>query len=373
MIAVELTNYRAIRKGHWTALPGLNLLIGPNGSGKSTLIGALKFLRTAFNRDLAVALRSPYPGGAIKHWGAAPEDTVDVTLTVDSARWHLRLNPSGNGTGQALVEESVYSGDRLVLTRNPILGLQAPGLSESTHLMSPRSALRTLSELHPNEPGLKELAHLMERLVILHDPDVVQLRDGSPRRENRGLSSRGGNALTLLLEWSIARADRHRFDFVVSALSAAFPRLVRELGFETRADWVGAEVFRGDDGPGSPLAQEANGVVAMLMTLTALAAAAPGGLVVIDEPENSLHPFAIRELVRQTSTWAEAQQLVVLYTTHSPVLLNELTGSPERICVVSRETHHAPTPLPELRNPEWLDRFRLGDLLMDDDFGANDA
>jgi predicted ATPase len=109
----------------------------------------------------------------------------------------------------------------------------------------------------------------------------------------------------------------------------------------------------------------------MLILLCDLAAADEDSLVAIDEPENSLHPFAIREFLRRANAWAQQRRLTVLLATHSPVLLDEMTGRPEQVFVL-HPNRDGPTRIDEAHNPRWLANFRIGELYADGELGSND-
>lgn len=110
----------------------------------------------------------------------------------------------------------------------------------------------------------------------------------------------------------------------------------------------------------------------MLVLLCDLAAADDGGLVAIDEPETALHPYAIQTFVRYAEGEARKRGLRVVLSTHSPVLLDAFIGAPGRVYVLDGHTWPGPTPLDQLKNPEWLRQFRLGELYADGQFGSND-
>jgi AAA15 family ATPase/GTPase len=111
----------------------------------------------------------------------------------------------------------------------------------------------------------------------------------------------------------------------------------------------------------------------MLVLLCDVAAAEPGGVVAIDEPENALHPFAIREFLRRAEQRARQHDLTVVLTTHSPVVLNHFTQEPSRIHVLRAMDPSMPVRLDEIKSPEWLADFCLGDLYENCEFGANDG
>jgi predicted ATPase len=105
-------------------------------------------------------------------------------------------------------------------------------------------------------------------------------------------------------------------------------------------------------------------------------------VVAIDEPENSLHPYALRAFLRRTSRWARQHKLTVLLATHSTVLLDELT--PEQVYVMKGTP--VPTRLDQLCNSDWLKTFqfklennqyhlsdfKLGDLYEHGELGSNE-
>lgn len=81
-----------------------------------------------------------------------------------------------------------------------------------------------------------------------------------------------------------------------------------------------------------------------------------------DEPENGLHPYAIHVLMEACRQRAAEHQLTVLLTTHSTSMLNEFREEAHQVYVMDLNESKPLTPLIELRDPEWLRYFALGDL-----------
>jgi len=107
-----------------------------------------------------------------------------------------------------------------------------------------------------------------------------------------------------------------------------------------------------------------------LLHLTAVASMDPGDVIAIDEPENALHPHAIKALLELVRDWSTQQRATILLATHSPVLIDAFRECPEQLYVM--EPGHAilPMALSELRERTWLNHFSLGDLYAHDEFGA---
>ncbi len=353
MIRVDLRNYRSLREATWEITTGVHAVVGPNGAGKSTLLGAFKFLRVLWDRGLHAALASPYPSGPTKNWDAQPEEPVEIGLRLDeTSRLDLRFQPTarnGEVSGWIRVEDGTASTyDREIRERSGDFPLRL---------------------LWTNGPPAG-LDRFLRSITVFHDLDIWAIRDtGSPAAEDRHLQSRGANALTMLRKWFLTAPERHRYQFVLDGLREAFPGLVGDLDFDERGRYVLARIYRPGSESGRSISDEANGVISMLASLCALAGTPDGGIVLIDEPETALHPWAIRELVRRAAAWTERRGITAVLMTHSPVLLSELNATPERVHVLSEETGFRPRRLSDLRNPDWIAQFTLGELLVDGELG----
>ncbi|WP_146157665.1 AAA family ATPase [Enhygromyxa salina] len=350
-------------------LCGVSLLVGANGAGKTTALLLLKLLRFALDRGLPEAVGVVLGGThGLKHRDAAEHEPIELGVQLDDLRWTIQLRPDG-ATVAHLTEETLCDGDREVFHRDA-LGNFVHG---DRQLRSDnRLGLRAVLDSQVDDPAVTRMVACLRSISVFHDPDLHALRGGSSAALSTQLLSRGDNAITMLRAWHQRRPDRQRFAFVLTGLRAAFPGLIEDLDFVEAGSTLAARVFRpGREAP-EPMRNEANGVLAMLVLLCDLAAADDGGIVAIDEPEAALHPFAIRTFARFAARAARKRGLRVILATHSPVLLDAFDGSPEQIYVLERSTWPGPTPLTQLKNPDWLRQFRLGELLADGELGSND-
>jgi predicted ATPase len=233
--------------------------------------------------------------------------------------------------------------------------------------------LRTLMDKGTSEPALRKVATFLQRIAVYHDLDLWHLRwQGSNTSEDRILHTRGINALAVLRRWHQERINHHRYQFVVDGLAAAFPNTVTELDFVEAGNTLVARIYQpGQEWP-SPLATEANGVLQLLVLFCDVASAESESVVAIDEPENSLHPYALRAFLRRTSQWARQHHFTVLLATHSTVLLDEQPH--EQVYVMKANESHDPLPtrLDKLCNRDWLEGFKLGDLYEQGEIGSNE-
>ena len=368
---LHVLNLRALRLAAWTP-EWVSALIGANGAGKTTLLQTLRLLRVTYERGLPEAVRTVLGGSSnLKSWGASEEEPIEIGLDIDEASWRIALIPR-EGSVDYLTNERFTEGGREIFSRDTLGNFIYGGERIDS---SPLTGLRVLIDRGVHEPALRKMASFLQGIAVYYDPDLWTLRmQGSSTTEDRYLHSRGTNALTLLRRWHQERANRDRYQFVVEGLRAAFPHTVSDLDFVEAGNTLVARIYRPNIELPSPLANEANGVLQLLVLLCDLATAKDGSVVAIDEPENSLHPFALRRFLDRTRRWAKQHNLTVLLATHSTVLLDELSATPEQVYVMKTSSHSesAPTRLDKLFDREWLASFKLGELYEQGEIGSNE-
>ena len=87
----------------------------------------------------------------------------------------------------------------------------------------------------------------------------------------------------------------------------------------------------------------------------------PIELLLIEEPENGLHPSRIREVMRILRKISEKTQVVL--ATHSPLVINEL--QPEEVTIVTRTPERGTICTPIAKTKDFAERagiYALGEL-----------
>ena len=87
----------------------------------------------------------------------------------------------------------------------------------------------------------------------------------------------------------------------------------------------------------------------------------PPPLICIEEPELGLHPDLLPKMADLLVAASERCQLIV--TTHSDILVDALTETPDSIVVC--EKHNGRTTMERLKPDDlavWLEKYRLGEL-----------
>lgn len=365
---LEVDNYRALRKVRWSP-SGVCAITGPNGSGKTTLLSALEFLRHFLERGIQGAVEFSGGTASLRHQHAAPEERIRLRLSQGDCIWQLEPTPS---PPSLMMRETIIAGETLIAEHEGYTGQTR--LQGTVFPTLTGSALRYSTGLIAEEfiQPLNELLEFASGLRLYQEPELRTLRTtGSSVSADLILHSTGRNAFSLLRNWKAGRReDEERWNFVRDGLRECFPELFADLEFQAAGQTVTVRFFfRGLREPVEAISAP-NGLLITLLHLCAIASTPEHGAVAIDEPENGLHPFAVRTLLDLMRARATEKDLTILLATHSPVVLNTFNTDPGRVYIMEPGHEVLPVPLDKHSNPEWLAHFALGDLYVDQAFGA---
>ena len=361
----------------------LNVLIGPNGSGKSNFIEAVGLLQ-ATPRDLAATIRE---GGGIGDWiwrGEPKASTARIEVLVENPKnqegLYYRLVFGEKGQRFDVTDELIENAKPFDGHENPYIyfayrnGVPYLNVKDSGErgmqredIDSEQSILSQYKDKY-HYPELTYLAEVLESIRFYREwtsgryapPRLSQ----QPSLPNDFLSEDGIN-LALLL---------NRFGFE--------PRLKSRIRKELRKLYEGVSDFGAniDSGTVQLFLQEGNismkanrlsdGTLRYLSLLAILCHPQPPPLVCIEEPELGLHPDILPTLADLLREASERCQLVV--TTHSDVLVDALTDTPESVVVC--EKHNGGTEMRRLDKAalsDWLKDYCLGELWSKGELGGN--
>lgn len=363
-------NLRRLSAVRWP-LQGVHLLIGANGAGKSTLITALRFFTEALRDGPGPAIARLGAARTLRTWGAAESAPIVLAVERSGTRWAFTLTPRDTERAAAW-RETLTHNDEAVLEVDEAGRLRYRGADMG--VIESTSGLAHLLRLQKIDVPLTRIAKLVGG-VRAHDVfDVHKLKAGgtAPLPE-RPLEKDGGNAFAALLALKTAPGGQAGYDFILKSLRSAFPNVVDELGLRLTENNVEVSVTAPGGHPPLSIRQQANGLVQYLANLIALVSAKPGDVIALDQPEDGLHPWALKVLLSSLEDWAWDNRLTVILATHSLVLLDAMGGAPERVFVMKAHKvgEPSPAPLTALYDRDWLQGFTLGDLYAESNIGSN--
>ncbi len=358
---ITIKGFKSIASIEKLKLGAINVVIGPNGSGKSNFIGVFAFVKA-----LAAGGLQAYVGKRglqnVLHFG--PKVTEALTLELNfrgdaPVAYALRLEP-GMQTQLLPVAESVTDLARGTVQKLTPVGDEA-GLS--------------LQALVGGDDGASRISSQVEGWMICHFHDTSafsKMRLPCALDDNRRLRADGSNLpafLYLLKEkhptaYSLIRRTVQRvapfFDDFVLAPSALHPDKIK-LEWQHRDQDQYFDAWTLSDGTLRFIA---------LATLFLQPAALKPPLVLVDEPELGLHPFAITLLGAMVKSASVDMQVIL--ATQSPLVLDEFP--PQNVLVAERDGHATTFRRLDADSLEtWLEDYSLGELWEKNHLGGRPA
>ncbi len=110
------------------------------------------------------------------------------------------------------------------------------------------------------------------------------------------------------------------------------------------------------------------------LAYAALPHLAPTSLLLVEEPENGLHPSRIHDVVKALRGMTETSKTQVLIATHSPLVVNELR--PDEVSVVTRSVDAGTKVRPLSSTANFAERskvYALGELWLSYADGKDEA
>jgi predicted ATPase len=352
---LAIAGYRSLRD-FVIPLRGLNLVTGPNGSGKSNLYRALRLLaETAQGRVIPWLARE---GGLQSTLWAGPESfsravlrgehpvqgtprqkvvSLRLGFCADDFGYTIDLGlPSGpNGAfdfDPEIKRECLWSGAALrpstllVDRKGPLVKVRQDGKEwgVATYQLATFDSMMT----HCADPRTTpEMLMLRETMRAWRFYDHFRTDAASPARlpqigTHTPILSHDGADLAAALQTIRQIGDKDALD---AAISDAFPG--SQIAVTLERGWF--EVEMQQHGLLRPLksAELSDGTLRYLLWVAALLTPRPPGLLVLNEPETSLHPDLLPALGRLIVQAAERSQVVVV--SHAPVLVDTLQRAPE--------------------------------------------
>ncbi len=334
LVRLEVHNFRSLANVN-VELDAMNVLFGPNGSGKSTFLDTIWFVRDCAIRGVDEASSERSHGIGALWDGADVGANIAVKLETDLAEYEVSFGYSA-GRIEPFVGEILYSkelGRRLIdrkvgsdkadfyhynIADTALVTLKEPEMLALTRYL----AFADVSPEAASVDGLLRFVHFYQARAA----DLYRLKKrGSESSYQIWLWDRCQNLWSVLRNLHDRQGMDERYDTIVGFMRESFPAF-RDLLIEP----TGPNTVYGsflEKGRRSPI--QASGVsdghLQMLAHLTALFAEGQErrSLLMFDEPEASLHPYALSVLAKAVKLATAEWNKQVFIATHSPVLISQ--------------------------------------------------
>ena len=364
---LEIENYRSLRSVS-VDLPAFSAMVGPNAAGKTNFADAIDFLSIVAKSGLpqAITAKGGYDNLCFRRARRAKGpvrfrlqiDNMDLPYDPDMREYRLTYEFAFRAAAPNIRTEILVAMESLLIERREEdtwelflhlrkenedvsirHGTTDPAEKIAVHLgrlfqsgsgLSDPTELLILSQLR----GLAPFSYLNDFII------GFRLFQVAPSEARRPASASGtkemgryGENLPAALD-ALRREHPQQFEQLLHFLQLAVPTVekiklqygpTRELGLYLKEKGMSRDQYSSELSDG---------------TLRAIALFLPivdprYTLVVIEEPENCIHPWVIRQFVEACRDSATSSGKQILLTTHSPVLVSKLY--PEELFLADRE------------------------------------
>lgn len=363
---ISIQGFKSIASIQKLTLRPINVLIGANGSGKSNFIGAFSFLQFIREGRLQQYVREAGGAEQILHYGSKQTKQLDlhVSFRAEVNQYRIILRPT-NDDSLYPSYEAAYYWDKSRGFSSPLeiplqpenggreAGISKPNLQRIPGWVQARLGLLRLYHVHDTSTSSP-----MRKTAQLNDNAFLK-PDGSNLAAFLYLLKEKHSASYQLIQKTVRRVAPFFDDFVLT------PDPLNEGTIRLAWKHVSSDSYFG----ASSLSDGSLRFIALAILFLQPEQFKPA-VILVDEPELGLHPYAITllaSLVKQASTSTQ-----VILSTQSGLLLDQF--DPEDVLVAERRGGST-----ELRRLDpaslesWLVDYSLGQLWEKNELGGRPA
>jgi predicted ATPase len=356
--SITIKGYKSIRELDYFKLRPINVLIGANGTGKSNFLSAFKFLASVVGDNFPVDVRKWGGPDALLYYGR--KKTLSLEMKVC---FKPEYSSGGVQNGYMIILEPTQDNQFVFKREMPwIYGNYYKEYSlgvghETAHLLSDQ-----------DEASKKVRGYVADKLnswrqYHFHDTgDTALVKQLQRTNDTLRLKPDASNLAACLRYWAKHSQFQPSYQRIVETIRLVAPFFGDFVFRDDEAETIQLEWTERSD-PDTPWkAHFLSDGTLRFMCLASLLLQPPWllpDIIIIDEPELGLHPFAINVLTELLKRTAEKKQVIV--STQSVELLNAF--EPEDIVVVERENDASVFKRLDIDDlKDWLEDYTLGEL-----------
>jgi predicted ATPase len=351
---IEIEGFKSIRELRLDLRP-LNVLIGANGAGKSNFISVFGLLRHIVEGRLQFYVAQAGGADSILHFGRKRTSELKLRFSSGDIGYEAKLAPSAT--------DSLFFAEELHWHPEP-------GFIHFETSVKAADIESTLGHEAPHDPDAHRLLERLQSWRVYHFHDTstsAKVKLTGDIGDNEALRSDASNLAALLFLLRTKHPENYRR--IVSTIRLVAPffgdfRLRPSPFNEQKIQLEWSE--RNSDAYFNAHALS-DGTLRFICLATLLLQPNLPSLILIDEPELGLHPYAIQVLAGLVRSAAEKTQVIL--STQSVTLVNQF--EPEDLVVVDRSKGESVfRRLSAEDTKDWLEGYSLGELWEKNVFGG---
>ncbi len=339
--SIKVEGFTSIRSAT-VRLGRLNVFVGANGAGKSNFVRVFELLGRIAGNDLSFFVGLNGGASALLN-SAAGVPGIRLRLDMPPADYEAVLVPAAN--------------DELIFEREIVSSFTIGRGNRETHL-------HLAAEGTPLMPEPGHAIRLLSGCRVYHFHDTSRsapVKQYVPTADSLALRNDAGNLAAFLLNMSTSQDGKviAAYRRIVGAVRQVAPFFRDFVLQPEQADRIRLRWRQTDSDAVFSADQMSDGTLRFVCLATLLLQPDLPALVVLDEPELGLHPYAIvqlAQLLRQAATRSQ-----VLLATQSVTLMNQF--GLEDLIVVERVDGASAFSRPDAdKLSGWLAEYSLGEL-----------
>ena len=342
--SIEIEGFLSIRSAS-VSLGALNVLIGANGAGKSNFITAFELLGRLVDEDLRLFV-GRYGGASALRNATSNSDRITFDLRDDTYGYRAVLVPDAQ-------DQLIFENEAALFRHDPTVEFQAATIGVGS---SETSLSAAVNRQYSPATYARDL---LSACRVYHFNDTSQdaaVKLFGPTADNILLRGDAGNLAAVLLD--LQDNDRIVFRRITRAVQQVAP-FFRDFVLIPENDAIRLRWRQADSDVVFSANQLSDGTLRFICLATLLLQPRRPSLIVLDEPELGLHPYAIIQLaglIRQASVRSQ-----IILATQSVTLMNQFDLTD--LIVVQRENGASTFNRPDAdRLGAWLSEYSLGEL-----------
>ena len=349
--AITLKGFKTIRELKDFKPRPLTVLIGPNGAGKSNFISFFRMMRRALEDQNSLQVYVSQQGGASTLLHDGPDETqeIEAALTIQTdageSQYAFRLVFAA-GDILVFVDEHYMIPDRgYGWSSSKDIGHRAPQILEQAS----------------QEESARIVLDLLQKIAVYqfhNTSDTARIRRKWGTYDNRWLKADAANIAPFLLR--LKEDDNRAYQRIVDTIRLILP-FFADFVLEPRHEHLLLNWRERNSDQVFSVSQASDGMLRVLSLVTLLLQPERDlpDVLILDEPELGLHPYAINIVGGLISTASTKVQVIV--ATQSTALVN--CFEPADIVVVEREGRSSTfRQLNAETLEEWLEDYSLSEL-----------
>ncbi|MEW6202790.1 MAG: AAA family ATPase [bacterium] len=341
---ISISGFKSIKEFKDMPLGKLNILIGANGSGKSNFIKVFSLLNHIIDKRLQLFVGQE--GGADKLLFFGQKTTNKIKIDVDFG-WKLyscTLYPGEN--------DRLFFAEEKCTFKNGSGGIPAMGSGHSESLI----------HAHAKNPVARHVLETMKSWIVYHFHDTsssAKVRKQCDINDNRSLRNDASNLAAFL--YLLKEKHENNYRNIVNTMRMVAPFFEDFILEPSRLNPEMISLEWRHTGSDSYFNSHAlsDGTLRFICLATLLLQPEPPSVILLDEPELGLHPFAIALLADMLQSAKEKTQIIV--SIQSVAFLNQF--EPEDIIVFERSDEQSVfRKFSKEEIKDWLEDYGLGDL-----------